>query len=446
MRNLRSWQVCRVIAMIVAMVGVKSAIARAQGGDLFDQWDQAVAAMQSPVWQGPRVAWPLPQVRPQRTLSRLSSLRYPLAVHAWEPSISASRLVHALGYLEQTYADLQAWGWGHVWPDNGPRDSSFDMYLKSSSNGLSAMTSAQVATALAWPYYDTVSVYAQVSVPNQRQRLAGCVSQAYAESLLLALDPAESLSWRKATATWLSHRFTGQWGCRPEAIDDAQTFPWRSPLSSMHDQGAGGALWWQALALRWADADPVQEIWQLARQRTWDAKALRASPHLWLATAKWLELHQSSVKEQAERYAVMRFSQLAQLGLHAPQQRPTLSWKVAYPSRMQQSPVMPELEVYGSAYAMIDNLPQREGTRLRLWLRGEYGVRWSMVALVMRGDIVLRELHAPTRSHASAYIPIELEADATHVVTVVTNLSHRLPNENASDDNTRAFYLIVASG
>ena len=83
--------------------------------------------------------------------------------------------------------------------------------------------------------------------------------------------------------------------------------------------------------------------------------------------------------------------------------------------------------------------------RLRAWMKGEYGVRWSFVAVRLdENGTELRRVAAPhTGPTPTAYVPIELDSRARQLLFVVTNLSSRLPNAAEPDLNERSFELIV---
>ena len=104
----------------------------------------------------------------------------------------------------------------------------------------------------------------------------------------------------------------------------------------------------------------------------------------------------------------------------------------------------PEVEVFGSQYALVDVRGAPAESRLRVWLRGEYGVEWALTG--SRLDASGRELGRlsapPRRDDGRSYLPVELTPDTTHVLVSVTNLSHRLPDADDDDPNARAFRLI----
>lgn len=103
------------------------------------------------------------------------------------------------------------------------------------------------------------------------------------------------------------------------------------------------------------------------------------------------------------------------------------------------------LEVFGSAYAWVDVRGAPPGSRLRVWLRGEYGVEWALTGSRIAEDG--RELQGhvsapPRRGDRRSYLPVELTPETTHVMVSVTNLSHRLPDADDPDPNARAYRLI----
>ena len=103
------------------------------------------------------------------------------------------------------------------------------------------------------------------------------------------------------------------------------------------------------------------------------------------------------------------------------------------------------LESFGSAYVVMDAPAWNDSTRLRAWLQGEYGVRWSFVAVQLddRGNEVRRITAPHTGPTPQAYLPIELDETTRRLLFVVTNLSSALPDADEMDVDERAFQLIV---
>lgn len=94
---------------------------------------------------------------------------------------------------------------------------------------------------------------------------------------------------------------------------------------------------------------------------------------------------------------------------------------------------------------VMDAPAWQDAERLRAWLRGEYGVHWSFVAVQLdeRGNEV-RRISAPhTGVTPRAFLPIELDGATTRLLFVVTNLGHALPDADEPSANERAFELIV---
>jgi hypothetical protein len=84
-------------------------------------------------------------------------------------------------------------------------------------------------------------------------------------------------------------------------------------------------------------------------------------------------------------------------------------------------------------------------TRLRAWLRGEYGVHWSFVALQLDTDgNEVRRIAAPhTGSTPNAYVPIELDDSTARLLFVVTNLADGLPDADEAEVHQRSFELTL---
>ena len=105
-----------------------------------------------------------------------------------------------------------------------------------------------------------------------------------------------------------------------------------------------------------------------------------------------------------------------------------------------------ELEPFGSAYLLVDTSDAPAGSVLRIWMRGEYGVGWSLIAVRLGADGRERgRVRAPVRPRTPrSYIPLELTDDETErVLVVVTNMGGRLPDADEPEEMLRAFRLIL---
>ena len=103
------------------------------------------------------------------------------------------------------------------------------------------------------------------------------------------------------------------------------------------------------------------------------------------------------------------------------------------------------LQSFGSAYMVMDAPVWGSSTRLRAWLQGEYGVRWSFVVVQLDDDgREIRRIASPhTGPTPQAYLPIEMDDATRRLLFVVTNLSSELPDADETDVSERAFGLVV---
>ena len=280
--------------------------------------------------------------------------------------------------------------------------------------------------------------------------LYACVTAAYAEALLMSMDPAEARTWRRATAAWLTWELTGQFGC-DEAVSRQQAEPYRSWVAGAAGDGAGGALWLAYLSAR-HDAMPgqfVRDVWGLASQRTWEGNQLRADPDLWSAIETAIDRSGDRLVANIEEFAVLRWfvgrterSDAIVSAIDSDAVAPISRRMGRLPTRVV---ARQPLESFGSAYLSMDASTWSDGTGLRAWLRGEYGVRWSVVAVQLdaRGNEI-RRISAPhTGPTPQAYLPIELDETTQQLLFVVTNLSNGLPDADEPEVHQRAFELII---
>lgn len=414
-------------------------------------WAEAVVALTTPRWEGPTVARPPEAPRPELP-SKLESIRLPVAVH-FDETIALARVEAVLAALERAYDALTAAGWPHPPADGGRGGTDgFDLYLATERPG--SAVAARADASIPWALLDAVTTFAVVDPGMARGTLETCVASAYAEAVLLAMDPAEAESVRRATAEWLAWTETGQPGCHG-AILDHQRDPHRSYLD--HEGDHGGAL---LLALLSARSDEgtgirIRDAWHLARQASGPAAPrLRGSPDLFMALDHALSLEGRNLLDDvrwaaAERYFIGRNGARSQrstllrelpAGVSVP-----LFAELAFDALPRRTRAHdPPLETFGSAYARIDVQGAPADATLKVWLRGEYGVRWSLQALTLdaKGREIAR-LEAPIRSEPRSYLPVELSPEVASVVIVVTNLSSRLPDADLPDENERSFELVV---
>ena len=82
------------------------------------------------------------------------------------------------------------------------------------------------------------------------------------------------------------------------------------------------------------------------------------------------------------------------------------------------------------------------GARLRIWLRGEPGVRWSLLALRLdRAGRELGRVQAPIRQLPESYLPLELTPDTASVLVVLTALPEKFAIAHMKNQG-HAFQLI----
>ncbi len=434
------------LACLALAMGLQAQAARAQG-DLLgaDEMAEAIVSMTAPVWTGPRTPPPDRVGRPARASQILRSPYALLAVHA-DPQVEPLMMRRVLRALEYARARLDAMGWPSPISDGalggGPE---LDLYL---SGGLPS--DAYFDGLARWSYLDRGSAFAVLSPATPHESVDACVTSIYAEALLLSLDPAEARTWRRATAAWLTWEITGRFGC-DEAVSAQQADPFRSWVAGAAGDGAGGALWLAYLSAR-HDSVPgrfIRDVWGLASQRTWEGQELRAEPDLWSAIDTAVDLSGDHLFDNVEELAVLRWfvgrassgdSVLAALDEDA--EVPIAREMKRLPTRV----IAPRpLQSFGSAYIVMDASAWSDASRLRAWLRGEYGVHWSFVAVQLDADgNEVRRIAAPrTGSTPNAYVPIELDETTRRLLFVVTNLADELPDADEAEVHERSFELIL---
>jgi len=439
------WVKSNLVCVALA-IALQTQTAQAQG-DLLgaDEIAEAIVSMTSRVWTGPRTPAPDRVQRPREASLTIRSPYALLAVHA-DPRVTQRTMRQAITALERARARLDAMGWPPPISDGdlggGPE---LDLYLTS------ALPADAYSDGMApWAYLDRASTFAVLNPATPTARLDACVTAAYAEALLMSMDPAEAKAWRRATAAWLTWELTGHFGC-DEAVTLQQAEPFRSWVGGAASDGAGGALWLAYLSARHDTASShfVRDIWGLASQRTWEGAELRADPDLWSAIETAVDRSGDRLLDNVEELAVLRWfvgrsdSSNAVVAAIDDDARVPISRQM---KRLPTRVIAPEpLESFGSAYVVMDAAVWGDSMHLRTWLQGEYGVRWSFVAIQLdeRGDEIRRIAAPHTGPTPKAYLPIDIDDRTERLLFVVTNLSNALPDADQADVNERAFELIV---
>ena len=413
-----------------------------------DEMADALVTLTARRWEGPRTAWPLERERPEPVAS-LRSEDLPLAVHG-PPGI----LGPALEDLEEVAAYAIAGGFAVPFPDGslggGP---SFDVYIQPTE----ALVEVHSDRPLGWSFLDGVTAHGVMDPAIPAGDRLACLAQLYGEAIALEQDPAEAPGWHRAFGAFLAWELTGRFGCA-DAIDRQQSdagLPWiGAGEHTSGDGGAGGGLLLAMISQRHDGGDGafVRELYQLARQRTWEGEQLRAAPDLWQALERSTEIAGDRFGSMMEGFSVVR-GFLGEADANSPMRMlrglgPGASAPVVFDLSLADLPhhtaAGPELQPFGTVFARVDVRGAPAQSRLRIWLRGEYGVEWGLTASRLNAaGRELARLSAPPRRHdRRSYLPMELTEDTTHVLVGITNLSHRLPDDDLPDASGRAFRLI----
>jgi hypothetical protein len=271
------------------------------------------------------------------------------------------------------------------------------------------------------------------------------------------MDPAESPQWRRATAVYLAYLVTGRFGCDDSLIVRQQRESWRGYVSHDADTGEGGALLLGAISAR-HDRETgtfVRDMWNAARQRTPDPDAgLHALPDLYYVLAHGVALARDPLVRIVEDFAASRWLAGERRPPHAlaypilaalPRSASVVAYATTRWTELPRSMRYDgALEPYGTAYVVCDVRGAPSGAALRVWLRGEFGVEWSMVAIRLgaSGDEIAR-VRAPPRPTPESYMPVELFDGTAEVVIAITNLDARGLDADEPDDFVRSFRVAM---
>ncbi|MDB4986829.1 MAG: hypothetical protein JWN04_2007 [Myxococcaceae bacterium] len=393
-----------LLPLLFASLLLASLPARAQLIEGMERWADSTVGLSSSKWAGPRVPFPPPLPRPS-TSQRLDSRDWPISVHAG-PHVGAQRLAEVLAAAEATHALLAATGFLTSFGDAGQGDSGGrDLYLLDDRERTAG---AELDATGNFSALDGGRAYAWLDARLPADRVLACTAQALMDAQLLELDPAEAASVRIASAAYFASLLAG------DRCEDAQLEPSANPFLAR--SGSPGAAWLERLSER-QDQNRgtfLFDMWQFARQRTWEGDDLRASPDLMEAIDRALELSRDSFPlvagELGERLARAHPELVAQL-----------SW-AALPAFSPKS--APPLGVLGSKHMMLELGASRAGKRLRVWSRGEGGGRYILSALRLAADgRELGRLELEPRRDPMSQLSVELDANTTAVLVSVTRFA-----------------------
>jgi hypothetical protein len=406
----------------------------------FQAWANMIAYTPAR-YRGPLTAFPEARARPSDRGAVLRSERWPLSVHA-PRSVPPPKVERALRAAEAAYDWLYDQGWPLPYPDGGYGGSlDFDLYL---APRLERAASAAADVPIAWTTLDASSSYALLDSQLASASLERCALAAVTEASLLGQDPAEPVGARRGVAAFVTWLATGQFGC-DGSIDDAQHAPQLGLVGSSDEQITSLAWLLARLSQRHdgSSGSFSRELWQLCRQRSEHPDALHAEPSFWQALEAALDKAGESLDQVAVELAVARYFSREPGAQHA---LPVVSGPALAALPKHLPPSDAALRTYGSAYTLVDTTGAADGKRLQVWLRGERGVRWSLLAVRLdaHGN-ELGRVEAPARKVSDSFLPVELTSDTARVLVVVTKLPRRHPGERAEDDDEDSFALILSA-
>lgn len=406
-------------------VSVASAQSLIPGVDAFAS---AIAQGSVRRWAGQAVPWPEPAVWPS-TPAAIASVRYPLVVHT-RPE-SAALVLHVMSAWQEAYQSLLQDGWGAPPSDGGRGDSvGEDLYLQVGPRQCAAVAGPSVP----WALVDSVTTYLSVSLPGDSTGadVERCVFEAHARAVLLSLDPAEDEAWHSALADWLVREHFG------DVYDD--DLPGRGWLEHGKPDVRDANLLRLLDAHFGASDSFVRDVVHFARQSSRREPQLRASPDIWEAFARVLDLSHLRFFDAMEYVSVERAFEARERDAGACVSIDGVAQK-SKSIRLGGSEGLPAL---GAACVVLEgaSLP----ASLNVWLRGEFGVDWSLV--LVRLDAQGREqgrFRVQSTRDGHAFQPIVDLSGTVTLVAVVTNMSSRMPDADVYDENARSVELVFAA-
>jgi hypothetical protein len=167
----------------------------------------------------------------------------------------------------------------------------------------------------------------------------------------------------------------------------------------------------------------LENMWQFARQLTWQGDGLRGSPDVIEASAKALELGHERLEEVAAGLAASAALRALPPGPIPVTQAVRYS---ALPAHLAPSAPLWALD---ASLRLIDLEQPRAGERLTIWARGEAGVRWALGATRLAADgRVLAQQIAPVLKVPDTELQLELDAETRFVLVAVVNMGPGIPD------------------
>jgi hypothetical protein len=445
--------------LIASLLGPSAALGQAgQAGPdaLIEEFAQTLSDSLSPRWVGPRVDWPETVPRPTDGMV-LTAPTDPVAVQI-APGATGADAEAMRDALAAAHRWLEGRGWPVPPPDGGRGGTAgFDLYVVPST-GFDPRPGKAYWDQFDLPFRpDGAIVFATLRDDVPPDRIEACVTSTYVQAALLAHDPAEAPAWRRATADYVAFLLTGHFGCSDDGVIRQQRHAERAWVDAAPESGEGGALFLAMLSQRTDDltGNFVRDLWTIVGQRTWDHGRLRAQPDFWEVLRVVMEVGGDPLDRLFEEFGVARYftgprragARIAVLGALPDAAEVPLHGQTTWdelPRRVEPRGL--ELAPRGSAYVAVDTRQAPAGSTLRVWLRGEFGVAWSLTAVRLDADGAPRtRVRAPYRlTDPRSYLPVELaDGETATVLLVITQMGARPEDADLPTDAVRSFRLIL---
>lgn len=427
----------KTISVTLALLGAWLGSACNEGNAEIKGLKEWASSVTEPVPTDTACHPPVFQERSHAASLTLRSPWHPVSVHG-DRSVRIETLRSALTALESIYTRWKRADWPLPLPDAGRSgDSGIDVFLQTRTGPCAQVYLERIASEQP---FDAGVGFATIAVPNSLRDLESCIAQAFIQLSLLSYEPAESDTWRRATASYLAWVLSGQKNMTPDMAARRRQ-SWQGWLHSPSYYDEGDALIWYLLEQhpQTHDGNYTMAMWERSRQKSTKPSCLADTPHLWQAILAERRASGENFEHTMNALSVTRYFSKEINGKPQAISQSSLSLPIRIPVATHA------IEPFGSAYGLLNIDHEHIDKPLQGWLHGEAGVLWSLMAIRLdaQGNELSR-ISAPVRYEPKVFLQVEVTPETKAVLWILTNLARGAPGyDDPNLPNQRAATLTL---